>query len=87
MHPDEIGSRLIQILVENLGIHQDQITNATLIDDIASDSLEVTQTVMEVEAAFGIEISDTDADRLITVGDLVQVVGTLTRNQPHETDG
>jgi len=42
---------------------------------------------MEVEAAFDIEISDTDADRLITVGDLVQVVGTLTRNQPHETTG
>lgn len=87
MHPDEIRSRLTQILVENLGIHQDQITNATLIDDIASDSLEVTQTVMEVEAAFGIEISDTDADRLITVGDLVQVVGTLTRNHPHEPTG
>ncbi len=87
MHPDEIRSRLTQILVKNLGIHQDQITNATLIDDVASDSLEITQTMMEVEAAFEIEISDTDADRLITVGDLVQVVGTLTRNQPHETTG
>jgi len=59
MHPDEIRSRLTQILVESLGIHQDQITNSTLLDDIASDSLEVTQAVMEVEAAFGIEITDT----------------------------
>lgn len=65
MHPDEIRSRLTQILVESLGIHQDQITNSTLIDDIASDSLEVTQAVMEVEAAFDIEISDTYADRLL----------------------
>lgn len=56
MHPDEIRSRLTQILVKNLGIHQNQITNATLIDDIASDSLEVTKTVMEVEAAFDIAI-------------------------------
>ena len=87
MHPDEIRSRLTQIFVESLGIHKDEITNSTLTDDIASDSLEITQAVMEVEAAFGIEISDTYADRLVTVGDLVYVVGTLTKNQPRKTDG
>jgi acyl carrier protein len=75
MHPDEIRPRLTSILIEILGADPDKISDTTLIEDIAADSLEITQVVMEVEAVFGIEIADKDADTLKTVGDVVALVG------------
>lgn len=82
MHPDEIRQRLTTILVEILGVAPEKITDQTLIEDIAADSLEVTQAVMEVEAAFGIEISDKAADGLVTIGDLAALVEEAKRSAP-----
>lgn len=74
MHPDAIRPRLTSIFIEILGADPDKISDTTLIEDIAADSLEITQVVMEVEAVFGIEIADKDADTLMTVGDVVALV-------------
>lgn len=82
MHPDEIRQRLTTILVEILGVAPEKIADQTLIEDIAADSLEVTQAVMEVEAAFGIEISDKAADGLVTIGDLAALVEEAKRSAP-----
>lgn len=81
MHPDEIRSTLTRIFVEVLGAKPEEISDATFIEDIASDSLEVTQTIMEIEAAFGVEISDKDAGSLITVADIVKLISTA-KNPP-----
>jgi len=82
MHPDEIRTRLTAIFVDILGADPDRISDNTVIEDIASDSLEVTQAVMEVETVFGIEVSDKDADALVTVGDVVALVEASKKSQP-----
>jgi acyl carrier protein len=82
MHPEEIRSRLTAIFVDILGADPGKISDNTLFEEIAADSLEVTQAVMEVEAVFGIEISDKDADRLVTVGDVVTLVEASKKGHP-----
>lgn len=82
MHPDEIRARLVRLCVETLGVHPEQVGDATLLEDIASDSLEVTQTIMEIEQVFSIEISDKDSEALTTFGDIVGLVVDITKNSP-----
>ncbi len=71
MNPDKIRDRLMAVLVETLAIDTDQISDATLISDISDDSLEVTQTIMEIEAAFEVEIPDDVAEELLTIGNII----------------
>jgi acyl carrier protein len=81
MDANEIRPRLNSIFAEILGAAPERISDATIIDDLAADSLEFTQAVMEVEAAFDIEISDKHIDALMTVGDLVALIEATSRNK------
>lgn len=71
--------RVIECLVKEAGVDRDRITpDATLVDDLDLDSLDVVELVMDLEDEFGIEISDEDSERVETVGDLVALVKRLS---------
>ncbi len=75
MNYDEVFKKLKEMIVNQLGIEEEKITNdATLTDDLAADSLDIVEFVMNVEEEFGIEISDEDAEKLTTVSDIVNYI-------------
>ncbi|WP_112945459.1 acyl carrier protein [Rhizobium sp. UBA1881] len=71
MNSDMIRDRLVAVLVETLAIDAGEISDATLLSDISDDSLEITEAVMEIEAAFKVEIPDDVAENLGTVGEII----------------
>ncbi|HPC35192.1 MAG TPA: acyl carrier protein [Candidatus Marinimicrobia bacterium] len=61
-----------EIVAEKLGIEKSKITmEASFIDDLGADSLDTVELIMKMEEDFGIEIPDEDAEKLKTVGDVV----------------
>ncbi|MGF6156408.1 acyl carrier protein [Ensifer sp. KUDG1] len=71
----DISERVKAILVELLGVKASEVTDdAEIEDDLGADSLEVSQLAMLVEEEFEIYLTDDSAEKLITVGDLVDFV-------------
>jgi len=64
-----------EVIVNNLGVSEDQITeDASFIEDLGADSLDIVELVMAFEDEFGLEIPDEDAEKLKTVGDAVKYI-------------
>lgn len=62
-----------QIIMEKLGVSEEQVTpEASFIDDLNADSLDIVELVMELEDAFGIEIPDEDAEKLRSVKNAIE---------------
>lgn len=69
----DLWPKVQAILEENLSVSSSDITpQAHLLDDLGVDSLESVEVVMSIEEEFGIEIPDEDAEKLLTVPDLLQ---------------
>ncbi|CAN5705182.1 acyl carrier protein [soil metagenome] len=67
--------RLKKIVVEQLGVDEEQVTpEASFVDDLNADSLDLVELIMSLEEEFGAEISDEDAERIRTVQDAVEYV-------------
>ncbi|MBL8022296.1 MAG: acyl carrier protein [Spirochaetia bacterium] len=63
------------IIVEQLGVDESEVTpEAHFIDDLGADSLDTVELVMALEEEFGIEISDEDAEKIQTVGDVSRYI-------------
>ena len=70
--------KFVEVLVEELQINRDDITmEAELSNDLGINSIDLADLVMMCEDKFGIEISDTDSNRFITVGDVVDYLESL----------
>ena len=68
MTKDKIIKKVKEITSEQLGVDESQITSeAKFIDDLGADSLDTVELVMALEEEFDIEISDEEAEKLITV--------------------
>ena len=66
----DTADRVKKIVVEHLGVEADKVTEeASFIDDLGADSLDIVELVMAFEEEFGVEIPDEDAEKMITVGD------------------
>ena len=52
---------------------------STFVDDLAADSLDIVELVMAIEEEFGIEISDSDAEKIVTVGDVVKYIKNVNK--------
>ena len=71
-----IEERVKKIVVEQLGVKEDEVTaNASFVDDLGADSLDTVELVMAFEEAFEIEIPDEDAEKIRTVQDAVDYIG------------
>ena len=63
------------IVVEHLGVDKDKVTEASsFIDDLGADSLDTVELVMAFEEEFGSEISDSEAEKILTVGDAIKFI-------------
>ncbi|PWM36936.1 MAG: acyl carrier protein [Clostridiales bacterium] len=71
----ETFDRVRDILCEQLDIESDEVTTeASILDDLGADSLDVVDLVMNLEEAFDTEIPDEDIEQLKTVGDVVRYI-------------
>ena len=69
------SAKVKDIIAEKLGVNMEQLTdNARFIEDLAADSLTITELMMALEDEFKIEIVDEDAEKLKTVGDAIKYV-------------
>jgi acyl carrier protein len=70
MPDQEIENKVKQIIVDELGVDENEVTpNARFIDDLGADSLDTVELVMRFEEEFGIEIPDEDAEKIQSVRD------------------
>ena len=68
-----LEEKVKEIIVEQLGINAEQVTpEASFIEDLGADSLDTVELVMAFEEEFGAEIPDGDAEKLTTVGAVIE---------------
>ena len=75
MSSEEIFEKVKSIIVEQLGVTETSVTmEASFIDDLGADSLDIVELVMALEEEFDIEIPDSDAEKVVTVSDVVEYI-------------
>lgn len=73
----DTADRVKKIVVEHLGVEADKVTeDASFIDDLGADSLDIVELVMTMEEEFDMDIPDDDAEKMKTVGDVIKYIGT-----------
>ena len=71
----ETADRVKKIVVEHLGVEQEKVTEeASFIDDLGADSLDIVELVMAFEEEFGVEIPDDAAEKITTVKDAIDYI-------------
>ncbi|MDI6900432.1 MAG: acyl carrier protein [Anaerosomatales bacterium] len=75
MEKEEIFDKIKEVIVDQLNVEEDDVTlEASFIDDLGADSLDIVELVMALEESFGISIPDEEAENIKTVGDAVDYV-------------
>lgn len=75
MSSEEVFEKVKEIIVEQLGVEEDAVTlEASFIDDLGADSLDIVELVMALEEEFDIEIPDADAEKVVSVNDVVEYI-------------
>ena len=71
----EIASRVKAIIVDKLGVEESEVVEgASFTNDLGADSLDTVELIMEFEKEFGIQIPDTQAEKIGTVGDAISYI-------------
>ena len=71
----DILSKVKEIVVEQLGVDEEEVTEqASFVDDLGADSLDIVELVMALEEEFDLEIPDEDAEKIVTVADAVNYI-------------
>ena len=71
----DVAAKVKKIIVEHLGVYEAKVTDeASFIDDLGADSLDTAELVMAFEEEFGSEISDSEAEKILTVGDAIRFI-------------
>jgi len=72
-----VEEKVKHIIVEQLGVDEEEVkAEASFVDDLGADSLDVVELVMALEEEFGLEISDEDAEKLGTVKQAIEYIET-----------
>ena len=75
MNTEEVFEKVKAINVEQLGVTETSVEmEASFIDDLGADSLDIVELVMALEEEFDMEIPDSDAEKVVTVGDVVEYI-------------
>ena len=75
MAKEEIFEKLKDLVVDQLGVEEDEVTmEASMQDDLGADSLDLVDLVMSVEEEFGVKVADEDLENIKTVGDIVDYI-------------
>ena len=75
MSASTIYDRLKGLVTEQLGVDEEEVTpEASFVDDLNADSLDLVELIMSLEEEFGLEISDEDAEKIVTVGDAASYI-------------
>ena len=71
----DISSKVKKMVADHLGVEELKVTEeANFIDDLGADSLDTVELVMAFEEEFGSEISDSEAEKILTVGDAIKFI-------------
>jgi len=72
---DELFAKIKSMIADRLGVDEAEVTlEASFKDDLGADSLDLVELVMELEDEFDLEISDEEAEKISTVGDVVEYI-------------
>lgn len=72
-----IEERVRSIIVDQLAVEKDKVAlTASFIDDLGADSLDIVELIMTMEEEFDLDIPDEDAEKMKTVGDVIQYIST-----------
>ena len=71
----DVADKVKRMVVDHLGVDETKVTEeANFIDDLGADSLDTVELVMAFEEEFGSEISDSEAEKILTVGDAIKFI-------------
>ena len=71
----DVANKVKKMVVDHLGVEESKVTEeASFIDDLGADSLDTVELVMAFEEEFGSEISDSEAEKILTVGDAIKFI-------------
>jgi len=83
-----IEEKVKDIIVEQLGVNPEQVTpQASFIEDLGADSLDIVELVMAFEEEFSVEVPDEDAEKLQTVGDVINYIKERAKSPGGESGG
>ena len=70
-----VSGKVKKMVADHLGVEETKVTeDASFIDDLGADSLDTVELVMAFEEEFGSEISDSEAEKILTVGDAIKFI-------------
>tara|TARA_A100001011_G_scaffold395710_1_gene491530 strand:- start:570 stop:809 length:240 start_codon:yes stop_codon:yes gene_type:complete len=76
----DVAATVKRIVVDHLGVEENKVTEeASFIDDLGADSLDTVELVMAFEEEFGSEISDNEAEKILTVGDAIKFIESKSK--------
>ena len=75
MNPDAIFEKVKEVIIEQLAVEDDAIKLETsFIDDLGADSLDIVELIMALEEEFDLQIPDSEAEKIATVGDVIEYI-------------
>ena len=75
MNPDAIFEKVKEVIVDQLGVEDEAVTTETsFIDDLGADSLDIVELIMALEEEFDLQIPDSEAEKIATVGDVIEYI-------------
>ncbi|QJT08614.1 acyl carrier protein [Oceanidesulfovibrio marinus] len=70
-----VQEKVTKIIIDQLGVSADEVKpEASFVDDLNADSLDITELIMAMEEEFGLEIDDDDAQSMLTVKDAISYI-------------